>query len=193
MAAAAPRNEVPATTNLILTDSVVTESVLAEKARGQAVIEVGAKSIVTPSARDWLRHNKVELRRVALSSKLPTARANNQAIFPSNCPIATRVCEELGKSSESGWKTEAASSTEDAVAKAIQAVDQGVAVSLVFSGVPEKVACLANRNEKVRAAVVGSVADIERVRKSLQANVYVISALSKNDFELLRMARLIAG
>lgn len=193
MAAAPSRNESQATTNLVLTDAVVTADVLAAKAKGLRLVEVGAKTIVTPSARDWLRHNKVELQRMALSSKLPAARAIRSAIMAASGIVAERVCVELSKLSSTQWKTETVASVEDAAAKAIEAIGQGLTLSIVFSDEPEKVACLVNRNESARAVAACSIMDVERVRASLQPNVFVIPLGSKSVFELLRMVRIIAG
>ena len=203
MAAAPSRNEsqAPATVPVIqttevgvlsLSDSVITEQRLAEKAKGQRVIEVVAKAIVTPSAKDWLRKNQVELRRVALSSKLPSALASRLAIVQAGGAVANRVIEDARKAGISNWRREPVGLAEEAAKVAISAITRGEAVSVVvFSDQSEKVACLANRNEQVRAAAVRTVSDVERVRESLDCNVYVVEVGSRGTFEMLRILKAV--
>ena len=58
---AAPQAVVPQPVRLC--ETVITADLLAESVGGRAFVEVGPKALVTPSARDWLRQNNVELLR----------------------------------------------------------------------------------------------------------------------------------
>ena len=178
----------------VLFDCVITADLLAAKAKGQRVVEVGTKAIVTPSAKDWLRQQNVELKRIALSSPLSSLRPSRLAIVQAGGAAVERVIEEARRAGVSNWRRELAGQVEDAAKMGISAICRGEAVNVVvFSNQPDKVACLANRNEQVRAAAVFSVADVERVQAALSCNVFVISVGSKNGFELARILKRAEG
>ncbi len=175
-----------------LLDSVITADLLAAKAKGQRVVEVGTKAIVTPSAKDWLRQHKVELKRIVLSSPVLSVRPKRMAIVQTGGAAVERVIEDARRAGVSNWRRELVGPAEDAAKLAISAICRGEAVSVVvFSNQPDKVACLANRNEDVRAVAVFSVADVERVQAALSCNVFVISVGSRSSVELTRQLRSI--
>jgi len=177
---------------LILTDAVVTEAVLSERAKGQRLISVGAKSIVTPSARDWLRRNQVELRQIPLSSKLPRATVTRTVIVQSGGSVTEQVCRELAKSDSSIWACQNVGCSEAAAKASIKEISESKSQAvIVLSNEADSVACFANRNDQVRAAVVATIGDIERVKASLKPNVFVMPVGSKGAFELLRLIRKI--
>lgn len=176
-----------------LLDRVITADLLAAKAKGQRVVEVGTKAIVTPAAKDWLRHQNVELKR----SARPEASAGGLVLGPKRLAIVQaggvaveRALEEARRAGVSNWRRELAGQAEDAAKLAISAICRGEAVGVVvFSKQPDKVACLANRNEQIRAAAVFSIADVERVQAALSCNVFVVEVGSKTGFELTRVLK----
>jgi hypothetical protein len=178
-------------TGLTLLDAVITERLLAEKAAGLTVIEVGAKSIVTPAAKDWLRHNHVELRRVAVSSKLPVRQAARLIITASDALSVRQVVEEIQRTRSNDWSIQTSPVLELA-ARAHKAISEDkFSAVVILSDIPEVVACHANRHEAIRAAAVASIVDIERVQRTLNPNVFVIAPASKGAFEILRMVRVL--
>ncbi len=185
------RGEQVSRAGLTLLGSVITERLLAEKAAGLKVIEVGAKSIVTPAAKDWLRHNHVELRRVPLSSKLPVRRAARLVIAASEAASVRQVVEEIQRTRSDAWSVQTSPVLELAARahKAISADQSSMVV--ILSDIPEVVACHANRHEAIRAAAVASIVDIERVQMTLKPNVFVIAPGSRGAFEILRMVRVL--
>jgi len=193
MATPATRSEVGKTdnANLMLLDAVITERLLEEKVKGLKLVEVGAKSIVTPAAKDWLRHNRVEWRRVSVSSQLPKRPADRVVVSASRAGSSKQACDEVVKTRASEWRVTEAESGQ-AVATAIKAIgEDGIRTVVVLADEPDVVACMVNRNESVRAAVVTSVVDIERVQKSLMPNVLVIAPEKKGAFEIIRMIRVL--
>lgn len=179
------------TTDLMLLDAVITERLLEEKLKGLKRVEVGVKSIVTPAAKDWLRHNQVEWRWVPVSSQLPKPAANRLLISASKAASSQQVCDDVTRTRNGEWRVSVVESGQ-AVATAVKAIaDDGIKTVVVLADEPDVVACLANRNELVRAAVVASVVDIERVQKSLKPNVLVIAPEKKGAFEILRMVRVL--
>lgn len=178
-----------------LTDSVITADVLAEKVVGRSNVVVGERAIVTPSARDWLRHNKVELIHgtsatsagatgsVEMSSgKLVITHSASQAI--------DRVLEDAGRPSNGGWNRKSVESVDEAAKKAIGELRrESSRVIMVLTSEPEVVACLANRNEKVKAAVVADAAAVARVKSGLDGNVFVVDPAGRSFFELRNILR----
>jgi hypothetical protein len=178
-----------------LADSIITADVLAEKAAGRKKVAVGARAIVTPSARDWLRHNNVELIQGATATSpgvMASAemRSDKLVITHSASQTIDRVLEDAGRQSNGGWHQNSVESAEDAARKAIGELRrESSRVIVVLTSEPEVVACLANRNEKVKAAVVADAAAVARVKSGLDGNVFVIDPAGRSFFELRNILR----
>ena len=156
---------------LQLKETIITADLLAESAKRSAVIEVTQRAIVTPSARDWLRHNKVEL----IRGNAPAA-VQGTAQSVANLAIVQAGSENLDRVLGSvGWNRELVGTADEAAKLAISEVCRGgVKRVVIFSRDVEVVACFANRNEKVRAAAVTDVAGVKRVKSALSGNVFVV-------------------
>ena len=73
----------------------------------------------------------------------------------------------------------------EAAAQAISALCRAEAQQIVvFTEQPELVACLANRNDRVRAAAAADTKSVERVRHQLQANLLALDPATKTVHEL---------
>ena len=82
----------------------------------------------------------------------------------------------------------------EAVAFGVSVVSREEAVGVViFSNQAEAAACRANRNRRVRAAVVGDVKSVRRVKSQLGANLFCIAPAEKSYFELRNLLRVIGG
>lgn len=174
-----------------LMDAVITEGLLAEKAKGLSQLEVGAKSIVTPAAKDWLRRNNIEWRRVALSSRLPVRQPTQLIIAATQAGSAKQAVNEIQRVRSAEWSSQSCQANE-AAAVAVKAIaTDGITKVVILADEAEVVACQVNRNESVRAAVVASVGDIERVQKTLKPNMFVMAPGSKGAFEIVRMVRVL--
>lgn len=174
-----------------LADSIITADVLAEKAAGRKKVIVRARAIVTPSARDWLRHNNVELIRGATATTASAEMTSDQLVIThSASQTIDRVLEDAGRQSSGGWNRNNVVSAGDAAKKAIGELRrESSRVIVVLTSEPEVVACLANRNEKVKAAVVADAAAVARVKSGLCGNVFVIDPARRSFFELRNMLR----
>lgn len=178
-----------------LTDSVITADVLAEKIANESRVAVGAKAIVTPSARDWLRHNNVELTQASDGTANGTAasvetKSDKLVITHSASQTIDRVLEDAGRPSNGGWNRKSVSSADEAAKKAIGELRrESSRVIVVLTSEPEVVACLANRNEKAKAAVVADVAAVARVKSGLDGNVFVVDPAGRSFFELRNILR----
>ena len=168
-----------------LNETIITADLLAETAQGKSVIEVTPKALVTPSARDWLKHHKVELIRGQSSAAQAADRSvGSLAIVQSGSENVDRVL------AAGSWKRELVGTVDEAAKLAISEVCRGgVKRVVVFSREPEAVACFANRNEKVRAAAVTDIAGVKRVKSGLGGNVFVVDPVERGFFELRNILR----
>lgn len=174
-----------------LTEAVITADVLAEKAANQKSVIVGERAIVTPSARDWLRHNKVELiHETTAAAASAEVKSDKLVITHSASQTIDRVLEDAVRQTSGGWNRKSADSTDEAAKKAIGELRrESSRVIVVLTSEPEVVACLANRNEKVKAAVVADVAGVARVKSGLDGNVFVVDPAGRSFFELRNILR----
>ena len=178
-----------------LTDLVITADVLTEKATGQKKFVVGERAIVTPSARDWLRHNKVELIHEATAASTGAAASvemkfDRLVITHSSSQNIDRVLEDAERQSNGGWNRKCVESADEAAKKTIGELRrESSRLIVVLTSDPEVVACLANRNEKVKAAVVADAAAVARVKSRLDGNVFVVDPTGRSFFELRNILR----
>jgi len=178
-----------------LTDSVITADVLAEKVAGQKHVVVGERAIVTPSARDWVRHNKVALIHVktAASTEAQASvkeKSDKLVITHSAGQTIDRVLEDAGRQTNGGWNRKNVESADEAAKKAIGELRrESSRVIVVLTSEPEVAACLANRNEQVKAAVVADAAAVARVKFGLDGNVFVVDPAGRSFFELRNILR----
>lgn len=178
-----------------LTDAVITADVLAEKITNGSQVVVGERAIVTPSARDWLRHNKVELIHGAAAASTEAmaaidTRSDKLVITHSMGQTIDRVLEDASRQSNGGWNQKNVESASEAAKKAIgEFRRESSRLIVVLTSEPAVVACLANRNEKVRAAVVVDAAAVARVKSGLDGNVFVIDPAGRSFFELRNILR----
>ena len=176
-----------------LTDLVITADVLAEKSAGRKNVVVGPRAIVTPSARDWLRHNKVELIH-GETAAAPRMKSDRLVIIHSASQTIDRVLEDAGRQSNGGWNRKSVESADEAAKKAIGELRrESSRVIVVLTSEPEVVACLANRNEKVKAAVVADAAAVARVKAGLDGNAFVVDPTGRSFFELRNIIRQIGS
>jgi hypothetical protein len=176
---------VPATTpkSVLISEPVVTQALLADATRGAKQIRIGPTAILTPSARDFVRNHGIEVVRES-SSRSAATGLRWQVIATVSTPEVAAAVEGLkarGVSADFrlvGLPTEAAS-------QAVSAVCRCEAVKVVvFTSQPELVACLANRNEQLRAATVSDAASSERTQRTLNPNLLTIDPSAKGVHEL---------
>lgn len=183
-------NSQPSTLNL--SENVITADLLAETSVGKSVVEVSSQAIVTPSARDWLKQNRIELtRRPDAETSTNNQKPDWLLVVQTTGAAVEIVLDDAGRSGAPGSLRESASDAASAAKLAIAAVERG-GKCVVFSAEPEIVACLANRNEKVRAAVVADAAAVDRVKSGLDGNAFVVDPTGRSFFELRNLLRRIA-
>ena len=175
--------------SLFVADPVITEDVLQCQLNGATAINIGAKSIVTPSGRDFLRTHKISWTRQATAiSTSGTSRW--LAVIVQSADSISAALDDASHSQSGTWKSDLAGSAEEAADLAVSALcraesDGGV----VFAAHAHLAACRANRNKQVRAAVVNDVASITAVAQAMGVNLLAISPAGKSYFEIRNMLR----
>ncbi|MBI1313114.1 hypothetical protein GC176_17630 [bacterium] len=175
-----------------LSENIITADLLAENSVGKSVVEVSSRAIVTPSARDWLKQNRIELTRSTNAKTSTNQQKSDWLLVVQTAGEAVKaVLDDAGRSGAFGGHRETTVDAASAAKVAAAAVDRG-GKCVVFSAEPEIVACLANRNEKVRAAVVADVTTVDRVKTGLDGNAFVVDPIGRSFFELRTLLRRIA-
>ncbi len=177
-----------------LTESVVTASVLEERASGAKRVVVARTAVLTPSAWDFVRARGISLCRddggLAGSS---SNRARWLVVQVGSLPEAQRAARDALTDFADGAELTSVDCVNRAAEQAAQAVAAARRV-VVLAREAERVACLANRNSSVRAAVVWQAARIPTVRQSLDPNVWVVDPSGRTYFELKNLLKkLVAG
>ncbi|HUG89882.1 MAG TPA: hypothetical protein VML55_03550 [Planctomycetaceae bacterium] len=176
---------------LVLDEPVVTAETLAQRVNGDRHIAVGRRTVLTPSALDYLRAAGIEWTRDSAggANPGPAAAATWSAIVSRNTPAVERVLGDA-RSASRPWRRELAGDVREAAQRAVGCICRGEASGcVVFTQSPEAVACLANRNAAVRAAVAADTAGAAAAVGSMGANALCVSPDGKSYFELRTMLR----
>jgi hypothetical protein len=183
-APAAPPAPLTGTTDGVkIAGQVITQALLAETPRDGGTVRIGTKAILTPSARDFVSQHGIKIVRESAGSASQSA-AHWQAIVTRSSPHIAEAVASL-KSAGIVCALRLLGQPQEAADAAISAVCRGEATQIViFTDHPELLACLANRNGAIRAAVAGDVTTIERSRHDLTANVLAIDPTNKSVHEL---------
>lgn len=169
-----------------LNELVITEETLLKRINGQKEIIVGAKSIITPSGKDYLRTNKISWRRCDTKNIQPTSQQKWDIFFLDDAKPMQHLFKEMPVNRER------VSSPEEAAKKGIRTICRGSSAGvIVITNRPELVCSLANRNNKVRAAVVQNVQHWEEMKQYFAGNLFCINPVGRNAFELRNLLKRI--
>jgi len=177
---------------LELTQPVITAETLASQVRPGVSLKISRRSVLTPSARDWLNSKKISWSRLPRSAASMTERrsAGRWQLLVQSAPPQVRTLLENLKRHPEGWSVElvgTASETVSLVTRALcTAESDGV---VVISESAERIACLANRNTQVRAAVISDRRHLERVHEQLGVNLVCLDPLGRTFIELRNLLR----
>ena len=176
-----------------LTASVITADLLEANARAGQPLKIGRRSILTPSARDWLHTKRIDWSRI---DKLATGGSSTtkgaarwQLIVQTVTPTVKALHDGLKRQPE-GWKIELVGQPVEAVTLAMSSISKaehdGVAI---LSEYAEIIACRANRNERVRAAVISDRKQLELTMQHLGVNVVCINPNGRTFIEMRNLLR----
>ena len=174
---------------LVLDEPVVTAEILEERLNGHVQVTFGRRTVLTPSARDVLRARGLEWSRGGGPAPGPDAAAASWlAIVSRTTPAVERLVGEMGLGS--AWRSELTGRTEEAARRSVSAICRGEAGGvLVVSDPAEAAACLANRNARVRAAVVADAAAVASAARTIGANILCVAPDGRSYFELRNILR----
>ncbi len=169
---------------------VITADVLAEKLRPGQTLRIGRRSVLTPSARDWLASRKISWARLtAHASATAGGTSRWQLVLTNVTPVVATL-----RTSLTNWKTELLGTPQEAADFATRAICTGEADGVVgLCGSAATVACLANRNPKVRAAVVSAASELPVLVDQLSPNFLVVNPHNRSLMELKNLLRAVSA
>ncbi len=181
-----------AKTPIEIRDGVITAALLEERGIISGPIVFGRKSVLTPSAREFLATRKLDWRRADLERTRSRRHASSKwlAIVTRSTPAVAAALDLIGKDSGTEWKRELTGCHREAASRATSALCRGECDAVViFTGKPEAAVCRANRNPNVRGAAVVTVARIKSLKEQLGANLFAIDPTERSAFELRNLLR----
>lgn len=171
-----------------LSSPVITAELLEKSVGVGQVLKIGRRSILTPSARDWLRTNRIDwsLGERVSGNGIGAAKgaARWQLIVQSVAPTVKSLSDGFKRNLD-GWTMELVGQPAEAAILAIGTISKkehdGVVILSEFA---EIIACRANRNERVRAAVISDRRQLELTMTHLGVNVVCINPVGKTFVEM---------
>ena len=146
------------------------------------------RAIITPTARDFLRNNKIDWAFAAHSRGDVNAACAGSwaALIVASAPAVERVIADVLP----GARTELLGCPDDAAALAIAEIARGgFSQAVIFAVQTHRAVCLANRHASVKAVAVRDASDAMAIRKQLRANVWCIDPTDRRYFELRNMLK----
>ncbi len=173
---------------VVFTEAVITGSLLEGRVGESRSVRFAPHAVLTPTARDFLRIKQIEWSREA-GNAVTASSAQWQAIVSKSFPPVLSAIEAL-KTAGEGWELRLSGTSMEAARQAVSAIARAEATGIaVFAEDPDVVACLANRNSRVRAAVVHNTEALASLRRILGPNVLAISPANKSFFELRNLLK----
>jgi hypothetical protein len=175
-------------------DSVITGAFLEERGVISGPIVFGRKSVLTPSALEFLAARKLVWRRADSGSATKTESAKWLAIVTRSTPAVTAALDLIAKDAAAQWSRELSGCHREAATRAVGAVCRGECDAVVIiTRKPEAAVCRANRNPNVRGAVVVTAARVKALQAQLGANLFAVDPTDRSAFELRNLLREIGS
>ena len=181
---------------VVLDEPVVTAETLEQRMNGHLQLAVGPRTVLTPSALDYLRTEGIAWTRGPVEKGTKSgnsAGATWAAIVSRTTPAVERLLSDIDSTGRQ-WRRELVGTAEEAVERAVSCICRGEAAGcVVLADDPEVVTCRANRNVSVRAAVATELAHVAAALRSLGANIICVDPGALSYFELRNMLRAFAA
>lgn len=176
---------------LEIAEDVVTAAYLENRGIISGPVAFAAKSVLTPSAREFLANRKIAWTRSSRGgSAAATARGKWLTIIVRSTPAVAAAFDLVTKGSDGAWSRELLGCHREAAARGVGALCRGEFDGVVvFTGKPESVACRANRNPQVRAAAVATVGQVKRLKTLMGANLLALDPRERSTFELRNLLK----
>jgi hypothetical protein len=184
-----------ATQTLVIPEAVITAALLESRGIVAGPVVFAAKAVVTPSAIDYLSSKKIGWTRsgsAATSSN--SAGATWSVLISRSTPAIEAALDAIARQPGIQWQRELVGCHREAARRAVGALCRGECDGVVaFTRKPEALACHANRNIKVRAAVVDSAERVKRAQRTTGANLFAIDPADESVFALRSLLRQIVA
>jgi len=178
-----------ASQKLELTEIVITEDLLSEKAAGATSLLIPKEAVITPSGRDWLRKHEITWKR-----DNPSTSSKEKAVWRLIVATPADAIDKLNDEvTRWGWSLDCVGGSEEAAVCGVTSLNEETEGVVILTSEPERVACRANRHSHVRAASVAQVSDIARVKQHLGANFIAVCPGDRGFFELRNMMKTLAA
>ncbi len=188
-------------TQTAFSERVITEAALETQVNGNSSIIIGAETILTPSARDYLKAHKTEWCRkntdeLKEESRSTSRKGRWRVITASDNSAVKRILEDLDKILNADWSKAYVGQPAEVVSLAVSVlcraeVDGVVVFSDGTRAGAEQVVCRSNRNQRVRAAVVNDARKIDALNRQMGVNLIAIDPNGKSYFELMNLLRAV--
>lgn len=169
-------------------EPVLTQEILKNALNGATQIRIGPRTVLTPSARDYLKTSGIVcIREQPAASN--SAKDRWQAIVAKASSQAASAVENL-RASGAEWEYRLSGTTIEAAQQAVSTLCRGESTGIVvFAEQPELVACIANRTRRIRAAAVCDVTGVASAKGNLGVNLLVINPVGKSVHELKNLLK----
>jgi len=179
---------------LVLAEAVLTGEMLAGRVNGQREILIAPQTVLTPSARDFLRERNVRHRRQPSVGNALRAESTDSAKRLWTIIIAATgspVEEFLQTDGDLAPLCRVAASQTEGFFSAVELTATGEGGVVLICTEPEVAACRANRNTNIRAAVIRDALQGQRLKQSLGVNLAVIDSTGRNGFEVRHLIQAV--
>jgi hypothetical protein len=175
---------------LVLTDKVITLSLLKGKLTGVSKLVVGERAIVTPAVRDELKQRGIAWSRSSAQKSgtttvgLLTAATDDVSAVPLKvlrCPRIERI------------ETGASTSLENTAQDLARHMTARQLPGLLVSNRPYAAVVAASQAQGIRAAIVATTADVAQAAAEAGVNLFVVSPLQTTPTVLKNIAQAIAA
>jgi len=170
-----------------IAEPVIAQKLLEQATNGSTTIRLSSRALLTPAARDFIRERGLHIVRDGQPANREVLRWQ---VCTSTNNAQLREALMWLKTIGSSTSLRITGTPEETAIQAIALLCRGEAAGvLVFTEQPEVTACLANRHERVCAAVVGSAATVSRLRQSWQPNLLAIDPRGQSQSDLKQLLK----
>ena len=178
-----------------ITENVITAELLETRLNGSSQMVIGPRAILTPAARDYLKEHGIRWSRGQVPNEQSAASVCRWAavVVQSTAAVISAV-QQVDQESGNCCKQELVGSDADAASEAVSLLCRGDADGVVvFANSAAAIACRANRNLRIRAAVTNDVFTTKAVLRDMGANLFCVQPEGRSFIELRNLLRAVVS
>lgn len=186
---ASSSSSAPVIENKLWTADILTEAI----PTGTRTVRQLPGTIITPSGRDYLRQNGIEVVSGPGAGTKQTAGKSKWKVLVVDSSANFESCwREMNRDGLVDWQRERIDDVAAAAKQTISVLCRAETVGvMVLTREPEQAACLANRNNQVRAVALSSADRWKQLKSSLNPNVVCLDPKQLSYMELRQLWRAI--